>query len=36
MMIENYRTELVWRLMKACPCIGEGLRRAGFDGGWLA
>jgi hypothetical protein len=36
MMIENYRTELLWRLMKTCPYIGEGLRRAGFRGGWLA
>jgi hypothetical protein len=35
MMIENYRTELIWRLMRACPYIGRGLRQAGFSGGWL-
>ena len=35
MMIENYRTELIWRLMRDCPYVGSGLRRAGFRGGWL-
>ena len=35
MMIENYRTGLVWRLMRRCPHIVKGLRRAGFGGGWL-
>lgn len=35
MMIENYRTGLIWRLMRRCPVIVEGLRRAGFRGGWL-
>jgi len=35
MMIENYRTGLIWRLMRSCPYIGNGLRRAGFSGGWL-
>ena len=35
MMIENYRTQLFWRLMRDCPYIGDGLRRAGFRGGWL-
>jgi hypothetical protein len=35
MMVENYRTELIWRLMRDCPYIGTGLRRAGFRGGWL-
>ncbi len=34
-MIENYRTGFLWELMKKCPYIGEGLRRAGFTGGWL-
>jgi hypothetical protein len=34
-MIENERTELVWRLMKRCPYVVSGLRRAGFRGGWL-
>jgi hypothetical protein len=35
MMIENHRTGLLWRLMKRCPYIITGLRRAGFRGGWL-
>ena len=35
MMIENYRSELLWRLMKGCPYLVTGLRRAGFTNGWL-
>jgi hypothetical protein len=35
MMIENYRSGLLWRLMRRCPYIVTGLRRAGFQGGWL-
>ena len=35
MMIENHRTGLIWRLMRDCPYVGTGLRRAGFRGGWL-
>ncbi len=34
-MIENYRTGLVWRLMRQDPYIARGLCRAGFTGGWL-
>jgi hypothetical protein len=34
-MIENYRTELVWKTMKKNPHIVRGLKRAGFTGGWL-
>ena len=34
-MIENYRTGLIWKLMKQSPYIRLGLRRAGFSGGWL-
>jgi hypothetical protein len=34
-MIENYRTGLLWRLMRQCPYIRAGLRRAGFTNGWL-
>ena len=34
-MIENYRSGLVWRLMRHCPYIVTGLKRAGFAGGWL-
>lgn len=35
LMIENYRSGLIWKLMRRCPYIGDGLRRAGFTGGWL-
>jgi len=35
MMIENYRTGLVWNLMRRCPYVWRGLRQAGFAGGWL-
>lgn len=35
MMIENYRSGFLWRLMRDCPEIKSGLRRAGFRGGWL-
>jgi hypothetical protein len=35
LMCENYRTGLVWRLMRACPYVVTGLRRAGFTNGWL-
>ena len=35
LMIENHRSGLLWRLMRACPYIASGLRRAGFTGGWL-
>ena len=34
-MIENYRSGFLWRLMRCCPYIIDGLRRAGFAGGWL-
>jgi len=34
-MIENYRTGLIWQLMRTCPYVVNGLRRAGFTGGWL-
>jgi hypothetical protein len=36
LMIENYRSGLLWRLMRDCSYIQLGLRRAGFTGGWLA
>ena len=35
LMIENYRTGLVWQLLRNCSYIANGLRRAGFKGGWL-
>lgn len=34
-MIENYRNEFVWNVMKKNPHIVRGLKRAGFRGGWL-
>ena len=30
LMIENYRSGLIWRLMRGCPYVALGLRRAGF------
>lgn len=36
LMIENYRSGFLWELMRRCPYIGDGLRHAGFSGGWLA
>jgi hypothetical protein len=36
LMIENYRTGLIWKLMREVVPIRTGLERAGFEGGWLA
>ena len=35
LMIENYCTQSIWKLMRHCPYIRRGLQRAGFSGGWL-
>ena len=35
LMIENYRSGLIWRLMRGCESLVRGLRRAGFASGWL-
>lgn len=35
LMIENHRTGFLWDLMRRCPYVVAGLRRAGFTGGWL-
>ena len=35
MMVENHRSGLIWRLMRRCPYLVAGLRRADFRGGWL-
>jgi hypothetical protein len=35
-MIENHRTDFVWRVMRKNPYIRLGLERAAFTGGWLA
>jgi hypothetical protein len=34
-MIENYRSGLIWSVMRRNPYIVQGLRRAGFKDGWL-
>ena len=36
LMIENHASGMVWRLMRGCRPIRDGLQRAGFTGGWLA
>ncbi len=35
LMVENYRSGLIWSLMRRCPYLIAGLERAGFSGGWL-
>jgi len=35
LMIENYRSGLVWRLMRGSSIVRAGLKGAGFEGGWL-
>lgn len=35
LMIENHRNGFLWEMMRKCPYIVKGLRRAGFKGGWL-
>jgi hypothetical protein len=35
LMAENFRSALVWNVMKRSPYIRRGLARAGFTGGWL-
>jgi len=35
LMIENFRSGLMWRLGRSRTYIQAGLRRAGFRGGWL-
>jgi hypothetical protein len=34
-MVENHRSELIWRVMRGNPYLRRGLERAGFRGGWL-
>jgi hypothetical protein len=34
-MIENYRSGLVWRVMRTNAHVRRGLLQAGFSGGWL-
>jgi hypothetical protein len=35
LMIENYRSGMIWDLIRQSPYIVQGLCRAGFSGGWL-
>jgi hypothetical protein len=35
LMIENFQSQLIWKLIKNSPYIIQGLRLAGFQGGWL-
>ncbi len=35
LMCENHRSDFLWRLIRACPYVVAGLRRAGFANGWL-
>lgn len=35
LMIENHRSDLIWSLMRRCKPLCDGLRVAGFQGGWL-
>jgi hypothetical protein len=35
LMVENYRSGFVWDLLKRSPYVADGLRKAGFSGGWL-
>jgi hypothetical protein len=34
-LIENYRSDLVWSVMRKCDYLRVGLKKAGFKGGWL-
>lgn len=36
LMIENQLSELLWKRFRCCPYVVHGLRRAGFEGGWLS
>ncbi|HMR86668.1 MAG TPA: glucoamylase family protein [Saprospiraceae bacterium] len=35
LQIQNHETELLWNTMKKNPYIINGLKKAGFSGGWL-
>jgi hypothetical protein len=34
-MIENYRTGLLWKLFMSCPEVKNGLKKLGFESPWL-
>jgi hypothetical protein len=35
LQIQNHETEILWNTMKKNPYIVQGLKKAGFKGGWL-
>ena len=35
LMIENFTSGMTWSLMRRCRPLIDGLKRAGFAGGWL-
>jgi len=35
LMLENHRSGMLWKLLRSCRPMVDGLRRAGFSGGWL-
>jgi hypothetical protein len=35
LMLENYRSQSLWHLMRGCQYLRDGLVSAGFEGGWL-
>ena len=35
LMVENYRSDTVWKVMRRNPHLRRGLERMGFTGGWL-
>jgi hypothetical protein len=36
LMIENFRNGFIWELIRGCSYVTDGLRNAGFTGGWLS
>jgi len=34
-MIANHRDDFIWKRMRGSRPLVDGLRRAGFTGGWL-
>jgi len=36
LMIENYRSQGMWKLMRKNAYVSKGLAKAGFKGGWLS
>ncbi len=35
LQMQNYENELIWKIMKKNPYIINGLKKAGFEGGWI-